>query len=399
MDADRLEAVCINGWRCVCGKGIFHKGDIAIFFEIDSKLPEVEPFIQNEFLKNKKFKIKSQKIRGTISQGLLMRPDEFGWKIEHGFDCDLGREVYYVNDGEEDHFLDEESRFLTEKLGVTYAVVEDNVRKASSADKYKKMAQRHPKIAKTWVWKKLYKTKFGKKLLFFFFGKPKDKSSNGWPVGKFPGVSKTDQERCENMTWVLNDKTPFIRSQKCDGSSGTFILERKGKRKFEFYVCSRNVRMIKPDQECFYDENYYWEVAVKYDIENKLKDYLLKNPNLKFVCWQGEVCGPKIQKNPQGLTETHLFLFHMTDDTGRWDIRKAKELWESYDMEVVPIDNELYTLPDDFEEFKITADGYYDPSCCEGKTNCRREGFVYYKSTEPTFSFKNVSREYLLKNN
>ena len=61
MNADRLEAVCINGWRCVCEKGTFHKGDIAIFFEIDSKLPEVEPFIQNEFLKNKKFKIKSQK--------------------------------------------------------------------------------------------------------------------------------------------------------------------------------------------------------------------------------------------------------------------------------------------------------------------------------------------------
>ena len=28
--------------------------------------------------------------------------------------------------------------------------------------------------------------------------------------------------------------------------------------------------------------------------------------------------------------------------------------------------------------------------------NCEREGYVYYKTTDPTFSFKNVSRSYLL---
>ena len=50
-----------------------------------------------------------------------------------------------------------------------------------------------------------------------------------------------------------------------------------------------------------------------------------------------------------------------------------------------------------FEEFKKSADGYYDPICCEGQNKCIREGYVYYKTTEPTFSFKNVSREYLGK--
>ena len=31
------------------------------------------------------------------------------------------------------------------------------------------------------------------------------------------------------------------------------------------------------------------------------------------------------------------------------------------------------------------------------RTKQKREGFVYYKTTDPNFSFKNVSREYLMK--
>lgn len=201
------------------------------------------------------------------------------------------------------------------------------------------------------------------------------------------------------MPYILKDKTPYIVTQKCDGSSGTYILERKGKRKFEFYVCSRNVRMMNDTQECFYgSHNYYWEVAIKYDIERKMREWLIAHPKAEWVCWQGEICAPEIQKNPHHLTETHFFCFHWTDSIdGRLSILEAKERWLDMDMEVVPIVNENYILPDDFEEFKLSADGKYDPIVCEGDSNCAREGYVYYKTTDPTFSFKNVSREYLLK--
>ena len=206
---------------------------------------------------------------------------------------------------------------------------------------------------------------------------------------------------CENMPWILNDKTPFIVTQKCDGSSGTYILERAKKNKYEFYVCSRNVRMLKPEQECYYgDKNYYWEVAKKYKIEECMKDYLEKNPDISFVCWQGEICAPGIQKNPHNLKETHFYAFHMTDSkNGRYDIRDAAKVWQHYGIEVVPIVCDDYIMPDDFEEFKLSADGLYDSDVCEGHADCKREGFVYYKTTDPNFSFKNVSREYLLKHN
>ena len=389
---DRVELAHVGGWTVVVGKNEFHAGDPAIYFEIDSKLPEVEPFINMEFLAKKKYKIKTQRMCKSISQGLLMSAANFGWHIVEGGNYAI------VDDKGNYHRVDEESRFLTKQLGITYYVAEDNTRKANSSDKYKKMAQRNDKLFSYQPFKWLMKQTWGRKLLFTFFGRKRDKNTN-FPT-HFPFVTKTDQERCENMTWVLNDKTPFIVTQKCDGSSGTYILEKRKNLfgiKYEFYVCSRNVRQLTPKQKSFYDENYYWECAIKYDIKNKLKDYLEKHPYLDYVCWQGEVCSPKIQNNPQGLTETHLFCFHMIDSKiGKYDIRDAKKIWKEYNMETVPIINENYILPDDFEEFKLTADGMYDPSVCEGKKNQAREGFVYYKTTDPNFSFKNVSRKYLL---
>lgn len=397
VGSDNCEAACVGGWRVMVRKGTFRPGEIAVYFEIDSKVDTTKPFF--EFLAKKNGKIKTQRYtfggKGLmISQGLLMSTDDFGWTQLTNTETGVS---YVLIDGKR-HYCNDDSRFLTEQLGITYAAEEDNVRKAPSVDKYKKMAGRHPKIFKMKIARWLMRRDWGKKLLFHFFGKKKDTAGSGWPVGKFPGVSKTDQERCENMPWILNDKTPYIVTQKCDGSSGTYILERIKKNKFEFYVCSRNVRMLNSGQECFYkDKNYYWEVAKKYDIENKMKDYLTKNPDITFVCWQGEICAPGIQKNPHRLSGTHFYAFHMTDSkTGRFDIREAAKIWHDYGIETVPIVDTNYVLPDDFEEFKKSADGVYDESVCEGDCNCPREGFVYYKTTDPRFSFKNVSREYLL---
>ena len=388
---DRVEAAVVGGWRTMVKKGQFKPGDIGIYFEIDSKVPEKEPFT---FLEKYHYKIKTQKFKTFYSQGLLMHPSDFGWTIDS---AQFAGGVFYVIDKEgNQHFVDDESRFLTKQLEVTYAIADDNKRKAPSIDKYKKMAQRRPELFKKRLARWMMKREWGKKIMFLFFGKVKDKET-GFPT-HFPYVKKTDQERCENMKWVLEDKTPFIVTQKCDGSSGTYILERKPFGRFEFYVCSRNVRQLNDKQQCFYEDNYYWEVAKKYKIEDFLKDFLKDNPDLNYACLQGEICAPKIQGNPHKLTETHFYAFHFIDSKkGRWDIRDMKKLLDKYFIQTVPIVNENYILPDDFEEFKQSADGFYDSDVCEGWTQQPREGFVYYKTTDPNFSFKNVSREYLLK--
>ena len=68
---DRVEKAHVGGWTVLVKKGQFKEGDLGIYFEIDSKVPETEAF---EFLASKHFKIKTQKFcKGTvISQGLLM---------------------------------------------------------------------------------------------------------------------------------------------------------------------------------------------------------------------------------------------------------------------------------------------------------------------------------------
>ena len=393
--ADNIELAHVLGWTCITKKGEFKEGDLGVYFEIDSKLP---PAKWSEFMEKKHYKVKTMKLGKfkVISQGLLLPADAFGWELSDTGQFAGGEQIIKTNDDKGTCFA--EGDFLTKYLNVTYSIEEDNKRKSSGEDKYKRMAGRHPKVFRNPVIKWIYRHKWGKKLLFVFFGKKKDKATS-FPT-HFQYVRKTDQERCENMPWVLEDKTPFIVTQKCDGSSGTYILERKRFGKFEFYVCSRNVRQLTPDQKSFYDDNYYWECAIKYDIKNKLKDYLQKHPELDYVCWQGEVCAPSIQKNPHKLSETHLYCFHMIDSKqGKYDIRKAAKIWKEYNMEVVPIVDENYILPDDFEEFKLSAEGKYDESVCEGKKDCEREGFVYYKTTDPNFSFKNVSRKYLLKHN
>lgn len=67
--ADRIEVATILGWKVVVKKGEFEVGDWCVYFEIDSQLPERD---WCEFLRERKFRIKTAKMRGQISQGLAL---------------------------------------------------------------------------------------------------------------------------------------------------------------------------------------------------------------------------------------------------------------------------------------------------------------------------------------
>lgn len=74
--ADRIEIVQVLNWDCVASKGEYQVGDMVIYFEIDSLLPDIPAF---EFLKGSswsqklnKYKIRTHKFRGQISQGLVI---------------------------------------------------------------------------------------------------------------------------------------------------------------------------------------------------------------------------------------------------------------------------------------------------------------------------------------
>ena len=381
---DRVECAVVGGWTIMVRKGQFHPGSLGIYFEIDSQVPEKEPFM---FLAQKKFKIKTQKYKtpnGQFwSQGLLMAPEDFNWYMNDIRTAII--EMDATND-EGYHAVDNESRFLTKRLGVTYTVAEDNARKSGSMDKYKKMAQRRPKLFAKKPIRWLMRRNWGKKLLFVLFGKKKDKKS-GWPAW----VKKTDEERVQNMPWILQNKEPWIATEKIDGTSTTFTMKRGKFGKFDFYVCSRNVVFDKPDKVCFYDSNVYLEMAEKYDIENALKDILKSNPKLEWVTIQGETYGPGIQKRDYSATEHKFAAFNfITSTEGRWNSLEAKELLAFYDIPWVPIIDKEFILPDTVEELLDIAT---DMSVIDSGM---REGLVF-RSLDGTQSFKAVSNEFLMK--
>ena len=392
MDADRLECAHIDGWKCVVGKGEFRKGDIAVFFEIDSQLPETSPFCDMEFLVSKKYKIKSQRIRGVVSQGLLVPVTAFGWKLlknaENG--------ETFVDTGDDSLRIDDESRFLTKRLGVTYTDPSDNVRKASNTDKYKSMASRHQKIAKTRIWRWLYKRMWGKKLLFVFFGRKRDRRSD-WPTW----VVKTDEERIQNCTYILNDTEEiWYPTEKIDGSSTTFTLFGYG-HKQKFLVCSRNVVFDKPNKKCFYDTNIYTEMAEKYNMEEVMKKMLDSahsvNSDIKFLTIQAETYGAGVQRRDYGLKGHDMAIFNIIwgfkdGSTQRLNPLEGRGVASNYGLPYVPVlSEEGVHLPNDCDAVLEMAGA--EPSKIDGGM---REGIVF-RSKNGKKSFKAVSNEFLLK--
>ena len=366
---DRVEQARVNGgwWVVVAKADNFEVGTKCIYFEVDSLCPAADE--RFAFLEKRGHRIRTIKMCKVISQGLVMPLTAFPELGDIGVGVDV-----------------------TEKLGVIYYVAEDNARKSGVAPnaKYISMAARHKNIfKKKWV-KWLMHKEWGRRLMFTFFGKKKD-NPRGWP-NHMPFIHRTDEERCENLPWVLEDKTPLIVCEKLDGTSSTYILERKG-RKYEFYVCSRNVRQQDEKQECYHDHNIYWDMAFKYDIERHLREYLELHPELSYVCVQGESVG-SVQGNPLKLQEDDLYLFNfIRSDFGRVSSLEGRNIISNWGMKWVPILDTAFILPDTMEEFKAmaTAKSVINPGVL-------REGIVL-RNPDTDFSFKNISNEYLLRHN
>ena len=103
LGADNIEQCNVLGWNLITKKGEFHDGDKCVYIQIDSKCPEIPEF---EFLRSKDFKVKTMKLGkfNCISQGLALPVTTFP-KLA----------------------LMPEGTDVTNDLGITYYVAEDNV--------------------------------------------------------------------------------------------------------------------------------------------------------------------------------------------------------------------------------------------------------------------------------
>lgn len=376
---DRVEHARVGGWWVIVKKDQFKVGEPAIYIEVDSKVPEEEPFL---FLEPKKYRVKTQKMCKVLSQGLLMHPSDFGW-----FSMQNETDLEWDMHDEKGKVL-EIGDFVTEKLGITYYEPEDNKRKANSVDKYKKMAQRRPDIFKKPWAKWMMRRDWGKKVMFLFFGKKKDKKG-AWPSW----IKKTDEERCQNMPWLFpGGDERFTVTEKIDGTSTTFAVKGYG-RKQEFYVCSRNVVQDTPERENYYDGNVYWEMAEKYNVKEALASFM--DPNIEYIILQGETYGEGIQKRDYSMKGHDFAAFNLivkeeNCEPIRFDWYEMKRLLDVAKIPVVPLVDGDFKIPETCDELLTIAEGN---SAIDGKM---REGIVI-RSKDGQRSFKAVSNPFLLK--
>src|SRR3989344_1932208 len=66
-EAEKIEKATVLGWSVVVKKGEFKVGGLCVYVEIDSILPARAEF---EFLAQNKYRIKTVRLRGQVSQGI-----------------------------------------------------------------------------------------------------------------------------------------------------------------------------------------------------------------------------------------------------------------------------------------------------------------------------------------
>ncbi len=362
-NADKIELARILGWDVVVQKGDFKEGDWALFIEIDSILPDHPLF---NFLKNSKGKIRRIRTvtkRGQISQGIAFPMSVLQQLCVEKFGA--GKTMLPLKEGYD----------VTDIVGVT---------------KYEP---------------------------------PQDDSSQPGPrvnmrsKGKLPSyVPKTDQTRIQNLEQLIEKYkgTKFWVSEKLDGSSFSAYYNNG-----DFGVCSRNFDITRK-KPSFMEQIKRWisryllrkremnhkdridswnRVAIQYDLENSLSG-LGKN-----LVLQGELIGPKIQKNKYKLEDIDLYIFDIYDiDKGVYvDYKELAMITEALNFKMVPVIDTNFVLDHSVDDLILMADGY---SILNKET--RREGLVFkpvneihdqsfFKLYRSRISFKAVSNQFLLK--
>ena len=205
--------------------------------------------------------------------------------------------------------------------------------------------------------------------------KPIPAQLQGQMRGNFPSfIRKTDQERIQNLDGKINWHDEYEITIKLDGSSMT-IWFKDG----EWGVCSRNID-LKLDQE----GNTFVDMA---------KNVVGNIDWPDNIAIQGELMGPGIQGNREGLKDHEFFVFDVwsIERQGYWTPKTVRSFCALYGLQHVP-ELECCTL----SEFGITsiADALYQ---AEGPSlnHPVREGLVF-KRKDGSGSFKAISNAFLL---
>jgi hypothetical protein len=404
-----------KGWRVVTQKGEFKVGDLGCYFEIDSFLDPNDnryAFLKDRCLKRfvsksgnvlrEGIRIKTCKLRGVVSQGLLMPLSNFpeilsrvrDFKPEYVreecvSDAELVGRVFIEETAEEynERKDKEDSECLSENQGlpppprVDYTNANDewrhHCRPLNGADVTGLLHVEHYDEVK--------------EQLMPMTGRALSADA----MGSFPSafIPKTDEERIQNLgDWFETMKgRKWQVSCKHDWTSCTIAYSPKIDFENPGIVCSRNLRLKNITAAGVVP--LYWQMNQKYNILGKLAEALARGMEYAI---QGEIVGPGIQKDRNKESEFVFKCFRI------WDIANQKFLnpnetvafCKEFDIPHVEV---LKTDFQFFDEITTMEDAL---KFAEGKTKegNEREGIVCKTCDDgPYASFKIVSNKYLMK--
>jgi len=357
--ADKIEVATVLGWECVVQKSNkFTVGDYVVFIEPDSVCPETPTF---EFLRSRKFRVGTIKLKGQVSQGLVMPMSILPYPhmndfllIGHDVTDDLKIKKY-------DPELEAENRLVEKRT-------EHN---------------------KSWIYKFIMKHK----ILRNFFH-----HSETAPFPSF--LKKTNEDRIQNMPWVLEkiDADSVCVTEKLDGSSVTMFL-MKNPHKWQFWkkhifgVCSRNI-WLKSE-----NNSWYWRIARQISAYQVLKKLIHNND---YICLQGEIVGSGIQRNKYGYHDGELgfFAFNLILPSEKITTPEMESILLDYGIDTVPILDEPFDCKTVQEAVEYSKDSSVF-GCFDEKTRTivwsPREGIVV-RTYNGNISFKVINPDFLLSN-
>lgn len=348
--ADKIETASILGWEVVVKKGEFKEGDLVIYIQIDTVVPDKHEF---EFLRERKFRVKTIKLKKQLSQGIVFPLSILPNK---SVDANLGVGL--------------EGLDVTDLIGVKKYEKPDN-----NPNNYER-----PRTPKTW-WKKwIYLFKYS--VLYKMFPFLQNKLRSPFPKHLVP---ITDEERIQNIPRVLEDYKgkEFILSYKLDGSSITIIHNRVfGKSRFR--ICSRRFELHDK-------KNDWYKVFTSTNFKDEILK-LVKHFGTNDIIVQGEAIG-KFNGNHHNLQNEQIRLFNIFVDGKKLDQKTFINTCLANNIPHCPLYKVVimnHTLAEVLKMSEIKD--VINPKV-------EAEGLVWRCVENPTVSFKAINNKFLLKNN
>jgi RNA ligase (TIGR02306 family) len=225
---------------------------------------------------------------------------------------------------------------------------------------------------------------------------------------KFPEfLSKTDETRLQAIPEVLDliKGKPLYITAKLDVTSTTFYCVKKRFGQY-FGVCSRNQEVYKTNTK-FHKTlpgNVYYEMAIKYDVEKKLKQWC--KDNKRQIAVQGETIGLGVQENRHHLKDKQFCAFQVIDIDKKdyVDYDEFIAICKDLNLQTVPVlnfyrDYSELSLEEWIALSDVTINLDVTPALAEGIVvrPLREERVSALATVNNRLSFKVINPEYLVK--